>query len=613
MIGGVLGAALVVVDGSTTLRVAELLFVVAAACGLQVAAGWGGLPLLSQGAFVGVGAYGYALARDRLGVGCVVGLAVAVVTSGLAGAGVAGVVTRLGDGLVAVVTWLATWMFSLSLGAFPWLAGGSRGVLTGPPEQRIGWLGVTVRASPTSLAASGLGLLALSIGASEAVRRRYGSAFALARSDRGAASVAGVRVERLRGSAIVHAAIVAGIAGAGLAQVSGVADPTAYGPLFSAQLLLVVLIGGATSSAGPVVGAAAVVTVSRLADRIDGGGSNGSLLGGGRVVVASVATGFLLVFVVALGRSGLFPIVSRMIRLPSLRADQGGPKRTGGRRADCDEAGRRAPVELVVEDVRIVFGGVVALDGVAIRVAAGTCHAVVGANGSGKSTLCRVLAGAIEAPGSRIVLGGEVLTQPDLRSRYMWRRYVRRPFGTTVADRVASGVARSLQRPATPLDVTVLDQVRAGTESWLGTGWWRALLATPRSRAGGRAATAAALAALDLVGVEVVGPNGESGKGDAGQLTVGERRLVQLARAVAARPSVLLLDEPAAGLDVEERTRVVAAVRAIVAQGVTVVLVEHDLSLVSAVADRVTVLDAGRVLAEGAPGDVLSTIEPSAP
>ncbi|MDQ1446185.1 MAG: branched-chain amino acid transport system ATP-binding protein livM [Acidimicrobiaceae bacterium] len=261
------------------------------------------------------------------------------------------------------------------------------------------------------------------------------------------------------------------------------------------------------------------------------------------VVLEPLVTGVLLVVVVALGRGGL-------VRLRPTRSEGGEP---AGRSEPAPWLPQGLPVDAT--DVVVDYGGVRALNGVDLSVGAGTCHALVGANGSGKTTLLRVLA----------------------------RR---------------DGVGRTLQRPLRVDGLTVVDVVRAGREPARTTGVVRAVLSTPRARTDQAAADLVVAHALDLVGL--------SGHADdvVSALHGADRRRLQLAVALAAEPGVLLLDEPAAGLALAE----VADLRQTLARlrdgGLTLVVVEHNMRLVTTLADRMTVLDAGRVVAEGRPEDV---------
>jgi len=236
---------------------------------------------------------------------------------------------------------------------------------------------------------------------------------------------------------------------------------------------------------------------------------------------------------------------------------------------------------LRAHQVRYSYGAVQALDGAGITLRAGEVHALVGPNGSGKSTLLKVLAGDLAPQAGEVEVAG-----------------VPQPVGTQ--ERVLAGVARTPQRTVLLPRSTPERQVAVGARGGARApgAVLRHLLATPSS--GQADATrdrvvAAALRATGLAGVAARDPRA---------LTVGEQRLLQVARVVATGAQVLLLDEPAAGMTATERRRLAGVLRGLAGNGRAVLLVEHDMRLVGAVADRVTVLDRGRVLAVGRPEQV---------
>jgi ABC-type branched-subunit amino acid transport system ATPase component len=253
--------------------------------------------------------------------------------------------------------------------------------------------------------------------------------------------------------------------------------------------------------------------------------------------------------------------------------------RSGGAEGGVDGAGAASgwrPVLLRVRGARVRFGAVTALDGVDLRLRAGEVHAVVGPNGSGKSTLLRVLAG--ELPG-HVEVGG-------------------RPVRADLVERVRAGVVRTPQATVLPVGLTARQQVavgaRGGAPQRLAV--LRHLLATPSSRRAAEVRRRVAERALELCRLVAAA--------DGSALTTGEQRRLQVARAIATGAPVLLLDEPAAGTTADERAVLVEVLRDLAGDGRAVLLVEHDMRLVAAVADRVTVLDAGRVVASGTPAEV---------
>ena len=226
------------------------------------------------------------------------------------------------------------------------------------------------------------------------------------------------------------------------------------------------------------------------------------------------------------------------------------------------------------------FAGLVAVDGVDLSVASGGIHAVIGPNGAGKTTLFNLVSGLLPPSAGRIVLAGEDVTHLPAHRR------------------AALGVARTFQNIRIFGAMTVLENVLTGLHTMARASLPEVVARLPRFRRQERAAVAAAEAALDLVGLR---PQAEA---RAASLSYGDARRLEIARAMAARPRLLLLDEPAAGLNPAETARLAALVRTIRAAGTTVLLVEHDMGFVMDISDDVTVLSFGRRIFGGAPAAV---------
>jgi branched-chain amino acid transport system ATP-binding protein len=234
--------------------------------------------------------------------------------------------------------------------------------------------------------------------------------------------------------------------------------------------------------------------------------------------------------------------------------------------------------------LRKAFGGVVAVDGFELELRRGEAAALIGPNGSGKTTALRLIAGAIPPDAGGIELDGADVTAAG------------------AADRVALGIARTLQTMSTFPELTALENVLVGRAPRRHAGGLvRTGLATPRARRELQASATAAFEALALVGLDQV----------AGaptlELTTSQRRLVALAAAIATEPQVLLVDELAAGAGPDELETLAEAVERIRERGVAVLVVEHNLRLVRRVADRVLVLRAGAIVAEGSAAEVAAS------
>jgi len=236
---------------------------------------------------------------------------------------------------------------------------------------------------------------------------------------------------------------------------------------------------------------------------------------------------------------------------------------------------------LVIEQLTVRFGGIRALDQVSFTVPPGTVHALIGPNGAGKSTCFNVVCGVYRATSGRVLLGSEEISR--LRPHQLARR----------------GVGRSFQNIALSPGSTVLDNVMLGRHaltrgSFLGDG-----LRLPHRRNQEQRHAARAAEICDFLGI------GHQLHLPVGVLPYGAAKRVDIARALAVEPTLLLLDEPAAGMNAGETAEMSVLIRDVRdSLGISVLLVEHDMSLVMGIADRVSVLDFGRLIADGTPADV---------
>lgn len=226
------------------------------------------------------------------------------------------------------------------------------------------------------------------------------------------------------------------------------------------------------------------------------------------------------------------------------------------------------------------FGGITAVDQVSFAVAAGTVHAVIGPNGAGKTTLFNLITGIYTPTSGAILLDGEAIT------------------GIAPHRLAARGVARTFQNLQICMNMTALENVMVGAHLQLDRNLVTAMLRWPSLVRRDRALRGEAAALMDRVGLAAfVGAAADA-------MPYGALKRLEIARALAARPRILFLDEPAAGLNPRETDAIAALIRQIAADGITVVLVEHDMKMVMALSDHILVLDYGRKLAEGTAAEV---------
>jgi branched-chain amino acid transport system ATP-binding protein len=236
---------------------------------------------------------------------------------------------------------------------------------------------------------------------------------------------------------------------------------------------------------------------------------------------------------------------------------------------------------LVVDSITVEFGAIKALSNVSFTVQPGTVHAVIGPNGAGKSTMFNVLSGVYSASAGEVRLGDTVLT--GMRPHRIARL----------------GVARAFQNIALSTGQTVAENLMLGRHRLTRAGFLSSGLRLPRATREGRRHGERVREIGEFLGL------GNKLDIPVGVLSYGDQKRVEVARALCAEPRLLLLDEPVAGMNAEETERMAAAVLEIRDElGISIVLVEHDMGMVMSIADRVTVLDFGRRIADGSPDEV---------
>jgi branched-chain amino acid transport system ATP-binding protein len=245
-------------------------------------------------------------------------------------------------------------------------------------------------------------------------------------------------------------------------------------------------------------------------------------------------------------------------------------------------AGQAAMTILATERLSIAFGGVFAVDEVSLSVPGGQVFSIIGPNGAGKTTLFNLVSGLYVPENGSVHLAGEEVT--GLAPESLARR----------------GLSRTFQNLQIFFRLTAIENVMVGRHRHERTGILADLLHLPAVGRQNRATRAAALSVLERVGLA------EAADRPAGNLPYGDLKRLEIARALASEPNILLLDEPAAGCNPVETEELEGVIRSIVKSGVTIVLVEHDMRLVMNVSDRIHVLANGRTLAEGSAAEVRS-------
>ncbi len=437
----------------------------------------------------------------------------------------------------------------------------------------------------------GLGLVALLIFVSVRLRdSRVGRAWMAIREDEMAAGAMGVSPVRYKLLAFAIGAAFAGMTGVFFVAKLQTATPDMFNFSVSSMILVMVVLGGMGSVWGVVLGAVLLQLAQSwlLPQASDWLHLLGAALGSAAlqrvdlVQWTQLLFGVILIAMMLYRRQGLIP-AQRAVPALSFEAQHAEVARggfTGLDRLPRWQTG--SGILLDVRDVTMKFGGLVALNGVSFTVPAGGVVAVIGPNGSGKSTLFNVITGIVPAASGSVTLRGEELL--GLRPHRV----------------LARGVARTFQNIRLFPSLPVLDNVLIGRHARLRSGALASVLRTPANRAEERDARQAALDIIALFGNRLAPRLAQPVAG----LSYANRRRVEIARALASRPDILLLDEPTAGMNPAETLELAEQIKSLHAAGLTILIIEHKLDVVTALADTVIVLDHGEKIAEGPPAEV---------
>jgi ABC-type branched-subunit amino acid transport system ATPase component/ABC-type branched-subunit amino acid transport system permease subunit len=518
--------------------------------GLNVLLGLSGQISLGHVAFYAIGAYTVGILTTNYEWSFWPALILSGIITGLAGMLLAIPALKVRGPYLAMVT--IAFGFVVEQGAAEWqgLTGGWNG-LSGIPGPSVFGTDIGER----GIAYLTLALVVLATAAFAWLSRSvWGNAMRAVRDSESASVSIGLDPTLVRTAAFGISAVAAGLAGGVYASISNFISPESF-PFFQSILfLLVVMLGGADRVLGPIVGALVVVLLPELL----------ATLGQYRLLFVGV----LMLAVLRLAPTGLVGLIASV--LPGKERETLAKERSDiGRFLAAGASGQA----LAVRDLSVSFGGVRAVRDLNFAAQPGAITSIIGPNGAGKSTALNVICGFYRPDAGTVRLGDRIVSA--LRAYQIPR----------------AGIARTYQTSQLFESMSVIDNVVIALR--------RGRLA-PYFLTGGKRGDDAEIAESLLAFVGYKGAH----HWPADALAHVDKRLVEIARALAVRPSVLALDEPAAGLNAEDTAAIGALLRKLAAVGMTVILVEHDMDLVMGVSSHVIVLDAGAKIAEGTPAQV---------
>ncbi|HBP30634.1 MAG TPA: metal-dependent hydrolase [Advenella kashmirensis] len=540
--------------------------------GLVVLTGVGGLTSFGQATFVGIGAYATAWLSATMDGSPWLGLVLGIVLTLLLAFVLGQIALRLSGHYLSLATIAVCLIFYYLYGNMPFL-GRHDGIPGIPP---ISLFGYPLLQAQSIYYLIWLVVLLAAWTAINLLNSRSGRAIRALKNGEKMAASFGVHTFRYKVIAFVYAAVLAGLAGWLYAHEQRAVSPSTFGINYGIEYLFMMVVGSVSSVWGGIFGAAVILTlkdqIQDIAPRLFDTSTNFEL----------IVFGVLVVLVLHHAREGLWPIVTGFFSGGSSeRKAAGGVLTQWWADAPLLAKSERPPAGrtlLQVAQLRKEFGGLVAVNDISFSLAAGQIVGLIGPNGAGKSTTFNLITGVMP-----LTRGSIVFRDKSLQS-------------ATAADIARLGIARTFQHTQLLPQMSVLENVALGAHLRRSAGAIRSILRLDRR-------DEAALLREAAIQLERVGL-GDCMFELAGNLSLGKQRIVEVARALALDPTLLLLDEPAAGLRYMEKQELAAVLSGLRDEGMSILLVEHDMDFVMKLTSHLVVMDFGTKIAEGTPAQI---------
>ena len=595
--------------------------------GLDIVVGYTGQVSLGHAGLFGIGAYTAGVMFMKLSASVWLVLPCSIAVTAVFGAILALPALRVSGPYLAMVTLAFGTIIQILINEMTFLTEGPLGIKISKPilfgeklsEREFYWVVCVM-----------LGLALIFV--HRVLRSHLGRAFEALKGSPVASDCMGVSVYRYKVYAFVVSAGLAGLAGSLYAYSEQYISPNTYTFELTVLFLLAIIMGGRKTRSGAIIGASIIVMLPKLLDDIELFRwvattaavviAAGAVIGLRKqwttpkaVVIPVVGTltlaafsyqlqnmtdwrlsifGLMILFVVYYLQDGIVGFISKLSHLgdtdgaqssaltspASQQSTSTASNALGGNDPQAMPLGASSPVILSAQSVLMQFGGLKAINDVNLVIKRGEIHGLIGPNGSGKSTMMNVLTGIYQPTAGHIEFNGKTVV------------------GRTSSDIALSGIARTFQNVQLFGDMTVLQNVLVGLHHTFASPLWNVALHASSYLREESGANARAHALLEFVGLDALSDE------LAHNLPYGKQRLLEIARALALNPELLLLDEPAAGLTAPDIKELISYIRKIRDSGVTVILIEHHMDVVMGICDTVSVLDFGQKIAEGKPAQV---------
>ncbi len=551
------------VAGNYYLRFAIIIFIyMILSIGYDISSGYCGLLTLSAAAIFGAGAYASAITITTLKMPFFVGMLAAMIVTGLISFFISLPAYKVKGHYLALISLGILEIVQRILNDWTSLTQGAAGFFLPP------WTIFGVSLTNYSKYYVVLFFLILAMLFEWGlVKSHWGRDFTAVKNDEVAASGVGINNRKFKVIALLVSSMMIGVSGSLYASYSEFISPDTFGFYLTILVLLMVVIGGSGTLSGPAIGVVVVMIIPEFFNASPD--------------LKQIVFGGLLIILTQVLPGGIVGRIKKRFRAIDDNTD-------------IDNLGDRPPISfetykvaedgpeniLEVNNLTRRFGGLTAVGNLDIKVKRGTVHSLIGPNGAGKTTTVNMITGIDKPTEGSVIFNGENITGME-------------PFLS-----VKRGIARTYQHVRLFKDMRVIDNVAMGGRIYYTYSMAGAIFHSSKKRKEEKEAYLEAYDCLKLIGLE------DKSNFDPGSLSAGQQKLLEIARALCEKPKLMVLDEPCAGLNETEVAELSEIIKAIRNVGITVLMIEHHMSIVMGISDYITVIDYGRKIAEGTPAEV---------
>ena len=551
------------ISGSYFIRIAVIIYIyIILSIGFDISSGYCGMLTLSAAAMFGAGAYASAITIGTLGMPFLVGMLAAIIVTGLISFFISLSAYKVKGHYLALISLGFLLIVQKVLNEWRGVTGGAAGFFV--PKWTI--FGINLDSISKYFVILLFVILAI-VFEWGLIKSRWGRDFTAVKNDEIAASGIGINNRKFKVIAFLISSMIIGVAGSLYASYSEYISPDTFGFSMTIFVLLTVVIGGTGTLSGPIIGVIVVYLVPEFFNTDPD--------------LKQIVFGALLIVLTQVLPGGIAGSIKKRFReIEDNKSimDVGDRPPISFEQFRVDTDGPETILE--IKNLTKRFGGLTAVGNLDIKVKRGTVHSLIGPNGAGKSTTVNMITGIDKPSDGNVIFNGDDIT------------------GIAPFVSVKRGIGRTYQHVRLFKDMRVIDNVAMGARMYYTYNLAGAIFHSRKKRKEERETYLEAYDCLKLIGLD------DKSNFDPDSLSAGQQKLLEIARALCEKPKIMVLDEPCAGLNETEVAELSEIINAIKNVGITVLMIEHHMSIVMGISDYITVIDYGKKIAEGTPAQV---------